>query len=40
MLSQIGGEQTPEVNMNQFSGDGLFIQLQGTQIPVLQQHCK
>ena len=30
MLSQIRGEQPPDVGTNQFSGDGLFIQLQGT----------
>ena len=35
MLSQIRGEQPPKVNANQFSGDGLFMQLWGTQIPVL-----
>ena len=27
MLSQIRGEQPPKVNANQFSGDGLFMQL-------------
>ena len=36
MLSQIRGEQPPEVDTNQFSGDGLFMQLQGTRIPILQ----
>ena len=36
MLSQIRGEQPPEVVTNQFSGNGLFMQLQGTRIPVLQ----
>ena len=36
MLSQIRGEQPPEVGTNQFSGDGLFMQVQGTRIPVLQ----
>ena len=36
MLSQIRGEQPPEVGTNQFSGDGLFMQVQGTRIPILQ----
>ena len=36
MLLQIGGEQPLEVDTNQFSGDSLFMQLQGTRIPVLQ----
>ena len=36
MLSQIHGEQPPEVDTNQFSDDGLFMQLQGTWILVLQ----
>ena len=36
MLSQIRGEQSPEVSTNQFSGHGLFIQVQGTRISVLQ----
>ena len=36
MLSQIDGEQPLEVDTNQFSGDGLFMQLQGTRISVLQ----
>ena len=33
---QICREQPPEVGTNQFLGHGLFMQLQGTQIPVLQ----
>ena len=36
MLSQICGEQPPEVGTNQFSGDGLYMQVQGTRISVLQ----
>ena len=36
MLSQIRGEQTPEVGTNQFSGNDLFMQLQGTWMLVLQ----
>ena len=36
MLSQIRGEQPPEVGMNQSSSDGLFLQFQETRIPVLQ----
>ena len=36
MLSQIRGEQPPEIRTNQFSGDGLLMQVQGTSIPVLQ----
>ena len=36
MLLQIPGEQPPEVDTNQFSGDGLFMQLQGTRMPALQ----
>ena len=36
MLSQIRGEQPPEVGTNQFSGNGLFMHVQGTRIPVLQ----
>ena len=34
MLSQIRGEQPPKVV--EFSGDGLFMQVQGTRIPILQ----
>ena len=35
-LLQIRGEQSPEVGTNQFSGDGMFMQVQGTRISVLQ----
>ena len=35
MLSQIREEQPPEVGTNQFTGDGLFMQFQGTRFPVL-----
>ena len=35
MLSQIREEQPPEVGTNQFTGDGLFMQVQGTRILVL-----
>ena len=35
MLSQIREEQPPEVGTNQFTGDGLFMQVQGTWILVL-----
>ena len=36
MLSQIRGEQPLEVGPNQFSGDGVFMQVEGARIPVLQ----
>ena len=36
MLLQIRGEQPPEIGTNQFSGDGFFMQIQGTRIPVPQ----
>ena len=36
MLSQIREEQPLEVSTNQFSGDGLFLQVEGARIPVLQ----
>ena len=36
MLSQIRGEQPFEVGANQFSGDGVFMQVEGAWIPVLQ----
>ena len=35
MFSQICGEQPPEVGTNQFSGNGFYMQVQGTWIPVL-----
>ena len=37
MLLQICGKQPPEVRMNQFSGNGLFIEFHGTRIPVRQK---